>query len=94
MRDTEIVVTVLMPGATETEFFDRGDMLDTKVGAAEKDDAAKVAQDGWDALMKGSAHIVSGWKNKLQATLSHITPDSVLAKQHRGMAEPGTADKV
>lgn len=91
LRDTNITVTVLMPGPTETEFFERGDLMDTKVGTQEKDDPAKVAQDGWDALMSGAGHVVSGWKNKLQAAMSHVTPDSVLAKMHANLAEPGTA---
>jgi short-subunit dehydrogenase len=91
LRDTNITVTVLMPGPTETEFFDRADLMDTKVGTQEKDDPAKVARDGWDAMMSGAGHVVSGWKNKLQAAMSHVTPDSVLAKMHRNMAEPGTA---
>lgn len=86
-----VTVTTLMPGPTETEFFDRADMLDTKVGVQEKDDPAKVARDGWDAMIAGEAHIVSGWKNKLQAAAAHITPAAVLAEQHRKMAEPGTA---
>jgi short-subunit dehydrogenase len=83
-----------MPGATETEFFDRADMMDTKVGQQEKDDAGKVARDGWNALMKGDAHIVSGWKNKLQAAAAHVTPAAVMAEQHRHMAEPGAAEKT
>ena len=87
-----VTITTLMPGATETEFFDRADMLDTKVGTAEKDDPAKVAKDGWDALMAGKAHIVSGWKNKLQAAAAHVAPAAMLAEQHRNMAEPGTAE--
>lgn len=91
LRDTDITVTVLMPGATETEFFERADMLDTKVGTDKKADPAKVARDGWDALMAGSGHVVSGWQNKLQAAISHIMPDSALAKLHTSMAEPGTA---
>ncbi len=91
LKDIGITVTVLMPGATETEFFERADMMDTKVGTAEKDDPAKVARDGWDAMTSGAGHVVSGWKNKFQAAISHITPDSVLAKMHSGMAEPGTA---
>ena len=89
-----ITITTLMPGATETEFFDRADMMDTKVGQQEKDDAGKVARDGWNALMKGDAHIVSGWKNKLQAAAAHVTPAAVMAEQHRHMAEPGTAEKA
>lgn len=88
-----VTVTTLMPGPVETEFFDRADMLDTSVGASEsKSDPADVARDGWDALMKGQAHIVSGWKNKIQAAVAHVTPASILAEQHRKMAEPGSAD--
>ena len=68
-------------------------MNDTKVGADEnKADAGKVARDGWDAMMKGEARIVSGWMNKLQVAASGILPQSVLAQQHRNMAEPGTAE--
>ena len=44
-----------MPGATETEFFRRADMLDTKVGTSEKDDAAMVAKTGFDAMMRAMA---------------------------------------
>ncbi|NML13207.1 SDR family NAD(P)-dependent oxidoreductase [Sphingobium sp. AR-3-1] len=89
-----VTVTTLMPGPVETEFFDRADMLDTSVGASEsKSDPADVARDGWDALMKGEAHIVSGWKNKLQAAVAHVTPAAVLAEQHRKMAEPGSAQE-
>ncbi len=86
-----VSLTTLMPGATETEFFERADMLDTKVGTQDKDDPAKVARDGWDAMMKGEAHIVSGWKNKIQKTIANVTPASALAEMHRGMAEPGSA---
>lgn len=94
LKDSDgITITTLMPGPTETEFFDRADMLDTKVGAEEKDDPAKVAKDGWDALMAGKAHIVSGWKNKVQAAAAHVSPAALLAEQHRKMAEPGSADK-
>lgn len=86
-----VTVTTLMPGPTETEFFDRADMLDTSVGSQKKDDPHKVARDGWDALMAGKERIVSGWKNKLQAAAAHVTPASILAERHRAMAEPGSA---
>ncbi len=93
LKDADgVTITNLMPGPTDTEFFARGDMLDTDVGSdPKKDDPAKVAQDGWDALMAGKASVVSGWKNKLQSTLANVTPNAVLAEQHRNMAEPGTA---
>jgi uncharacterized protein len=93
LKETEITVTCLMPGATETEFFERADMLDTKVGQQEKDDPAKVARDGFDAMRAGEGDVVSGWQNKLQTTLANVTPAGVLAEQHRRMAEPGTGDE-
>ena len=94
LRDYEgVTVTTLMPGATETEFFARADMLDTKVGADDnKADPAKVAQDGWSAMMKGEDRIVSGFMNKIQVAASGVVPPSILAEQHRKMAEPGSAE--
>jgi short-subunit dehydrogenase len=87
-----VTLTTLMPGPVETEFFARGDMLDTQVGAdPNKSDPADVAKDGWDAVMAGKPSIFSGWKTKLQGVLANVTPGSVLAEQHRKMAEPGTA---
>lgn len=87
-----ITLTTLMPGATDTEFFNRAGMDDTSVGQAKKDDPAKVARDGWDALMAGKGHIVSGWYNKLQVAAAGVVPQSVLADQHRKMAEPGSGE--
>jgi short-subunit dehydrogenase len=93
LEGSGVSVTCLMPGATETEFFARADMLDTKVGAGKKDDPADVAKIGFDAMMRGDGDIVSGWKNKLQTALASITPAGVLAAQHRKMAAPGSARK-
>lgn len=91
LKESGVTVTCLMPGATETAFFERADMMDTSVGTAKKDDAGMVAQTGWDAMEKGEGSVVSGWKNKIQAAISHVTPTPVLAEMHRRMAEPGTA---
>jgi short-subunit dehydrogenase len=93
LKDSGVTVSCLMPGATETEFFERAGMEDTKVGQQEKDDPAKVAKDGFEAMMNGEGDVVSGWKNKIQATLANVTPAGVLAEQHRKMAEPGTGDE-
>jgi short-subunit dehydrogenase len=80
-----------MPGPTDTEFFDRADMLDTKVGAdPKKADPADVAKTGYRAMQKGEGDVVAGFKNKLQAAVAAVTPQSVLAEQHRKMAEPGS----
>lgn len=91
LKETKVTVTCLMPGPTETEFFERADMMDTKVGTSKKDDAREVAQTGFDAMMRGEGDVVSGWKNKIQTTIATVTPSGVLAEMHRKMAEPGTA---
>jgi short-subunit dehydrogenase len=90
LKDTGITVTCLMPGATETDFFDRADMTDTKVGSSEKAHASDVAKTGFDAMMKGELKVVAGFGNKVRAAVSRIAPDSTLAEMHRGMAEPGS----
>ena len=89
LKDTGITVTCLMPGATETDFFERADMMDTKVGQEKKDDPADVAKTGFKAMMKGEGDVVSGWHNKLQTAIASVTPSGVLAEMHRRMAEPG-----
>jgi short-subunit dehydrogenase len=93
LKDTGITVTCLMPGATETEFFERANMLDTKIGQEKKADASDVAELGFEAMMKGEADIVTGWKNKMQVAISRIAPASVMAEQHRKQAAPGTAER-
>jgi short-subunit dehydrogenase len=91
LKDTDVTVTCLMPGATETEFFRRAGMMDTNVGTTKKDDAAEVARNGFEAMMKGDGDVVSGWKNKVQSSVANVLPAGALAKQHRKMAEPGSA---
>jgi short-subunit dehydrogenase len=91
LKDSGVTVTCLMPGATDTRFFERADMLDTKIGAQEKDDPADVARIGFDAMMDREGDVVSGWKNKLQAAVANVMPSDMLAEQHRKMAEPGSA---
>lgn len=91
LKDSGVTVTCLMPGATETEFFARADLLDTKIGAAKKDDAAEVAETGFKAMQKGQGDVVTGWHNKLQSAIANVTPAGMMAAQHRKMAEPGTA---
>lgn len=88
-----VTLTNLMPGPTDTDFFERGDMMDTAVGTdPDKEDPAVTAKNGWDALMAGKAYVVSGFKNKVQSAMANVTPNAVLAEQHRNMAEPGTAE--
>jgi uncharacterized protein len=93
LKDSGVTVTCLMPGATETDFFARADMVDTNVGQGKKDNPGDVARVGFDAMMRGDGDVVSGWKNKLQSAIANITPAGVLAEQHRRMAEPASGKK-
>ena len=77
LKDTGVTVTCLMPGVTDTDFFERAGLMDTKVG--------------YDALKRGDGDVVAGFGNKVQAAMAAVTPQSVLAEQHRKMAEPGGA---
>jgi len=92
LKETDVSVTVLMPGPTDTEFFRRADLTDTKFGAGKKQPADEVAKTGFEAMESGESSVVAGWKNKIQAVLSNVTPAEMLAEQHRKSAAPGTAD--
>ncbi len=92
LKDSGVTITSLMPGPTDTEFFERADMLDTKVGAGEKDDPAQVAREGFEAMMAGEERVLAGsLKSKAQGKASRLMPDSAKAEMHREMAEPGSA---
>ena len=92
LADTGVSVTALLPGPTETEFFERADAEDTKVGAASKDSAAQVAEQGYEGLMAGKDHVVAGsLKTRLTTHAAAVTPDVVGAKQHASMSEPGSS---
>jgi short-subunit dehydrogenase len=93
MKDSGVTVTCLMPGATETPFFDRAGMLDTKVGTEEKDDPADVASEGFDAMMKGEGGVIYGMKNKAAVAVSRVSSSERMAAKHREMAAPGTAEE-
>jgi len=93
LKDSGVTVTCLMPGATETEFFERAGMEDTKIGQEKKDDPVDVAKVGFDAMINGEGDVVSGFKNKVMSTVASVTPSGVLAEQHRKKAEPGSANK-
>jgi short-subunit dehydrogenase len=94
LKDSGISVTSLMPGATDTEFFEKAGLQDTKLGAGEKDDPALVARQGYEALLAGKDHVVAGsFKNKVQAAVAKVMPEPAKAQMHRSASEPGSANK-
>jgi short-subunit dehydrogenase len=89
-KDKGITITALMPGATDTDFFNKADMLASKA-VQDKDalsDPADVAMDGFEALFAGKDKVISGLKNKIQITMSNITPDSSVAHQMYEQQKP------
>ena len=92
LRDTGVTVTSLMPGPTDTEFFERGDLMDTKLGQGPKDDPAQVARQGFEALRKGETKVLGGSvMSKAQAVVNSVLPDKLKSAGHAKMAEPGSA---
>jgi len=93
LKDTGVTVTSLMPGPTDTEFFERAELLDTKLGSGKKDDPEDVARMAFEALMNGDERVVSAsLSTKLQGRGSRLMPDRMKAAMHRRMAEPGSGD--
>ena len=89
LKDSGVTVTCLMPGVTDTEFFERAGMLDTPIGRSDKKaDPADVARQGYDAMKAGKSGVVTGFMNKVQTVFAGIIPDTVLAEMHRRTAEP------
>ncbi|WP_062434319.1 SDR family NAD(P)-dependent oxidoreductase [Herbidospora daliensis] len=90
LKDTGVTVTALLPGPTDTDFFRRAGMQDTKVGSADKDDPAEVARQGYAALMSGDDHVVAGSKKNLAQNLAgKVLPETAKARLTRRMTEPG-----
>lgn len=87
-QGTGVTITALQPGATDTDFFNKAGAENSKmVKEGKLADPEEVAKDGYDALMAGDSKVVSGLKNKIQATMANITPDQALAAQMRHMNE-------
>ncbi|MBC5782603.1 SDR family NAD(P)-dependent oxidoreductase [Ramlibacter sp. USB13] len=94
LKGTEVTVSCLMPGPTDTEFFVRAGMETTKVANDPKMmmDPDEVAKIGFQAMLKGEADVVAGVRNKMQVAMSKVMPSQATAQMHRKLAEPGTTE--
>jgi short-subunit dehydrogenase len=91
LAERGITITALMPGPTDTEFFERAGLEDTKLGQTKKDDPRDVARDGYEALMRGDDHVVAGsMKNKATAVAGKVMPYAQTARAHGRLSEPGS----
>ncbi len=92
LEEHGVTVTVLQPGATETNFFQRADLMDTKVGQAEKDDPALVAKQGFEAMMDGKDSVAGGgFKSRFQTFMNELLPETLKAKMAGKQTKPGSA---
>ena len=82
LKDKGVNVTVLMPGPTDTEFFERAQMQGTVVDESAKQDPSEVAEAAIKALSEGDDHVVPGLKNKLQIGAAKLMTDEAKAKVH------------
>ena len=90
LKDTGITVTALMPGVTDTDFFNKADMLESKAvqDTSAMADPKDVVKDGYEALMAGQDRVISGLKNKVQVAMGNLMPDSTLAHQISEQQKP------
>jgi uncharacterized protein len=92
LKDTGVTVTALQPGATDTDFFERADMENTRVGQGKKDDPAEVAKQGFEAMMKGKDSVIaSSMKSKLEGLANEVLPETTKARIQAAMNKPGGA---
>ncbi|HEU4613391.1 MAG TPA: SDR family NAD(P)-dependent oxidoreductase [Kofleriaceae bacterium] len=94
LKDTGVTVTALQPGATETEFFERAEMENTKVAQGEKDDPAEVAKKGFEAMMAGKDKVIAAsLKSRLEGIAGEVLPETMKARMQGSQTRPGSAEK-
>lgn len=94
LKDTGVTVTALQPGATETEFFERAEMENTKVAQGEKDDPAEVAKKGFEAMMAGKDKVIAAsLKSRLEGIAGEVLPETIKARMQGKQTQPGSAEK-
>lgn len=93
LKDSAVTITALQPGATDTDFFNKAEMQDSKILDTKLSEPVQVAKDGYQALMKGDDKVISGFKNKMMVGMSNVMPESAVAAQMNKMQKPREEDK-
>ena len=94
LKDTNVTITALLPGAADTDFFHKAGGENSKTYREENlSDPVSVARDGYEALMRGERRIVSGAKNKAYAAVTTVMPDSALANTMHKKMKPSQAQQ-
>lgn len=88
-KDSNVTITALLPGLTDTDFFNKADMTRARnVAEGNAADPAGVAKDGYQALLAGEKKVISGFMNKVQVTMSNVIPDPLVAAKVHKESEP------
>jgi uncharacterized protein len=91
LKDTGVTVTLLQPGTTESNFFERAGLEDTKIGQDDKDSAAQVAKDGFEGMLAGKASVLAGsFKSKVEGALNEVLPEPMKARAYAKESKPGS----
>lgn len=91
LKDSGVTVTALQPGATETNFFERAELMDTKLADRDKDDPALVAKNGFEAMLAGKTSVLAGgFKSKVEGLMNEVMPESFKASQTAAQTKPGS----
>ncbi|MGE0871912.1 MAG: SDR family NAD(P)-dependent oxidoreductase [Kofleriaceae bacterium] len=94
LKDSGVTVTVVQPGATDTEFFERADLMDTKVGQSEKDSAELVAKNSIEAMLAGKDSVLAGsFKSKVEGLMHEVLPETTKAAAAGKQTKPGSAKR-
>ncbi len=94
-KDRNVTITALLPGLTDTDFFDKADMTRAK-NVVEKSgmaEPADVAKDGYQALMNGENRVISGLMNKVQVSASNVIPNELVAANVHSQSKPVDGDE-
>jgi short-subunit dehydrogenase len=95
LKDTDVKVTAVLPGPTDTNFFHRANMTDTKAGQDRKDSPAQVAEQAYHAMVEGKQKAyVGSFKNRVMGMLADLLPDEIGAENHRKLSEPGSGTRA
>ncbi len=88
LKESAVTLTALQPGATDTDFFNKAEMQESKILDSKLSDPVQVAKDGYEALMAGDDKVISGFKNKVMVGMSNVMPESAVADQMNKMQGP------
>jgi short-subunit dehydrogenase len=94
VKDTDVSVTALCPGPTETAFIQKAGEQNSRINEGEKMSQRTVAEAGYEGLMNEKRVVVPGFKNRMLVRLTKIAPKSLVIRVARYLQEPTSGEKA